>query len=242
MTNTPPLSAAGPRRFYKTVQVEAQDGAFHVRLDGRPVRSPKGAALQAPTLALAQIIAAEWEGQGETLNLPGMGMTRMAHTAADLTTEGAAALADEQSRYASSDLLCYRAQEPAALVEQEAAAWGPWVAWAERELGAMLVVAEGITAVAQPPESLAAIRTQAAALEPYALTGLAYATALFGSAVLGFAAQRGAVDAAEAYELSRLDEAWQESRWGEDAEAAARTAGRRRDARLIGDWFTGLRG
>ena len=49
------------------------------------------------------------------------------------------------------------------------------------------------------------------------------------------------VDAAEAYELSRLDEAFQQSQWGEDAEAAARTAAGRRDARLIGDWFTGLR-
>lgn len=242
MTDPVSPSAPGPRRFYTAVQVEEVEGAFHVRLDGRPVRSPKGAPLQAPTRALAARIAQEWEGQGAVLHLAAMGLTRLAHTALDLSPEAAAALAEEQARYASSDLLCYRAEAPVGLVEQEAAAWDPWLAWADRELGVALMTGQGIVAVVQPPPSLAQVRAQAAALDAFALTGLAYAAALFGSAVLGFAAQRGALDAAEAYELSRLDEAWQEARWGEDAEAAARTAARRRDARLIGDWFAGLRG
>ena len=80
---TPPTQ--GPRRFYEAVGVEPLDGGFAIRLDGRPVRSPKGAPLQAPTRALADRIAAEWAGQGATLNLPGMGLTRLAHTALDLT-------------------------------------------------------------------------------------------------------------------------------------------------------------
>lgn len=231
----------GPRRFYAEVQVEAADGAFHVRLDGRPVRSPKGAPLQAPTRALAERIAAEWRGQGEVLDLPGMGLTRLAHTAIDLAPQAAAALADEQARYAAHDLLCYRAEAPAALVSQEAAAWDPWLAWAEQALGARLEVARGVSPREQPAAALSRMRTLAAELDAFALTGLGYATALFGSAVLGFAAQRGALDAAGAYELSRLDEAFQQSQWGEDAEAAARTAAGRRDARLIGAWFEGLR-
>ena len=242
MTELKPAETPRPRRFYKTVGVESVDGAFAVRLDGRVVRSPKGAALAAPTAALAGRIAAEWGGQGETLDLAGMGLTRLAHTAADLTVEAAAALADEQVRFASSDLLCYREAEVAPLAQAEATAWNPWLAWAERELGVALRIVEGVIPRPQPSEALERMRRLAAALDPYALTGLGYATALFGSTVLGFAALKGALDAAEAYELSRLDEAWQEERWGVDAEAAARTAAGRRDARLIGDWFAGLRG
>ena len=242
MSNPKPDTPPRPKRFYKTAAVEPVDGAFAVRLDGRAVRSPKGAPLQAQTEALARRLAAEWDGQGDSLDLAGMGLTRLAHTAADLTPEAASALADEQARYASTDLLCYREADVRALAEAEARAWDPWLDWADRELGVRLHPVEGVTHKPQPPEALARLREQAAALDPYALTGLVYATALFGSAVLGFAALRGALDAAEAFELSRLDEAWQEERWGVDDEAAAQAAVRRRDARLIGDWFAGLRG
>lgn len=244
MTDAKPAATHRPRRFYRTVSVApaADGGFFAVRLDGRPVRSPQGAPLAAPTAALAQRLAAEWAGQGDTLDLAGMGLTRLAHTAADLAPHAASALADEQARFAASDLLCYREAEVAALAQAEAQAWDPWLAWADRELGVGLRIVEGVIHRPQPPAALERVREIAAGLDPHALTGLGYATALFGSAVLGFAALRGAVDAAEAYELSRLDEAWQEARWGIDAEAAARTAARRRDARLIGDWFAGLRG
>ena len=51
------------------------------------------------------------------------------------------------------------------------------------------------------------------------------------------AVAKGALDAAEAFELSRLDEAFQQERWGVDEEAAARTEGLRRAAAMIGRWF-----
>ena len=232
----------GLRRFYKTVELAADPaGGWTVHLDGRAPRSPAKAALTLPTTALADRVAQEWQRQGEIIDLPGMGLTRMAYTSLDLTPQAHAALATEHADYAGSDLLSYRAEAPAGLVELEAAAWDPWLAWAKRELQVELMVAEGVTPVAQSAEALARARALAAGLDRFALIGLAFATALFGSAVLAQAALRGAIDASEAYELSRVDEAWQEKLWGEDAEAVARTAHRRREARLVGDWFTALR-
>ena len=234
-------SSQAPRRFYKAVEVRADGSGWSVTLDGRALRSPAGKPLVAPAPALAEAVAQEWRRQGDTLDLPGMGLTRMAYTALDLTPQTHAALAAEHAGYAGSDLLCYRADAPAGLVELEAAAWDPWLAWATRELGVELRTVEGVAPVAQDPAAVARIGELAQALDAFALTGLGFSTALFGSAVLAQAALRGAIDAAEAYELSRVDEAWQEQQWGEDAEAAARTAHRRREARLVGDWFTALR-
>ena len=77
-------------------------------------------------------------------------------------------------------------------------------------------------------------------LDDFALAGLGMATPLLGSAILSLALQRGAVSGAEAFELSRLDEAFQESRWGVDAEAAERTAARRAEAELLERWFRAL--
>ena len=71
---------------------------------------------------------------------------------------------------------------------------------------------------------------------------MVYAAALYGSALLAMAVCEGVLPAEEAFEMSKLDEAWQASRWGEDEEAAAATEAKREEARAIGRWFRGLAG
>ena len=83
-------------------------------------------------------------------------------------------------------------------------------------------------------------RALALALDDFALTGLATATPLLGSAVLALALQQGEIGGEAAFELSRLDEAFQERQWGVDAEAAERTAARRAEAVLLERWFRAL--
>ena len=58
------------KRFYKEVSVTAQDGGYAVLLDGKPVRTPGGNALELPTEKLASAIAAEWRGQGDEIVPP----------------------------------------------------------------------------------------------------------------------------------------------------------------------------
>ena len=72
--------------------------------------------------------------------------------------------------------------------------------------------------------------------------GLAWAGALFGSTVLAIAVQKGRLSGEEAFELSRLDEAFQNEQWGEDDEAAERAANQRREAIVLDRWFAALRG
>src|ERR1700680_658192 len=54
-----------PRRFYKSVTVEAADAAHRVLLDGKTVHTPAKAMFAVPTRALAEALAAEWEAQRE---------------------------------------------------------------------------------------------------------------------------------------------------------------------------------
>jgi chaperone required for assembly of F1-ATPase len=67
-----------------------------------------------------------------------------------------------------------------------------------------------------------------------------FATALYGSAILALAVQRERLTAEEAFELSRVDEAFQQEKWGVDEEAAMRTALHRAEAVMIGSWFQAL--
>ncbi len=226
-----------PRRFYS--RATAEDRA--VLLDGRAPKSPEGRPLVLPTPALARMLAAEWEGQGEHILTATMPATRLAWTVLDRIGDKHAETAAEVARYAGSDLLCYFAEEPDALVARQEAEWGPLLEWAHAELGLSLQRVGGIIHRPQAPEELERVRGLAAALDGFTLAGLAHATALFGSAVLGLALQRGRLTADAAFALSRLDEAFQEERWGVDEEAAERAAALAEEARMLERWFAALR-
>jgi len=230
-----------PRRFYKAVDVIEADGGFGVTLDGRKLRTPRGKILVLPTRTLAEQIAEEWAQQGQTIELAAMHATRLANTAVDSIPDARDATAEQVVNYAASDLLLYFAQEPQALVERQEAHWSPVLLRAQDEARLSFVRAAGIIHQAQPEETLQEIRSLALAMDDFALAGLAFGAALFGSAVLGVAVQRGWVDAVQAFELSRLDEAFQEEQWGVDEEAAERTAKLRTEAAVLERWFEGLR-
>ena len=230
-----------PRRFYKVVGSAPLEGGFAVTLDGRVAKTPAGARLVLPTAALAALVAEEWDAQVEGIAFHAMPATRLAFTAVDRTRIAHAEVAGEVAAYAGSDLLCYLAESPRALAEREAAAWGPWLTWADEVLGVKLAPAFGIAPVTQDPQALARIEALATADDDFTLSGLAYGAALYGSAVLAFAVARGALDGGEAFVLSRLDETFQEERWGIDAEAADRTDRMHAQAGMLQAWFAALR-
>ena len=229
-----------PRRFYRTADVAARDGGFVVTLDGRTAKTPAGAPLALPVEALARLVAAEWGAQGETLDLTEMPASRMASTVIDRTAGAGPALAAEVARYAGADALCYVAAAPATPGPAHVARWGPVLDWARDALGLELHRVAGVIPHPQPPETLARVEALAAALKPFTQAGVAFATPLFGSAILALALQSGQLSADAAFDLSRLEQAYQEDRWGVDAEAAERTERQRAEARMVGRWFEAL--
>ena len=84
------------------------------------------------------------------------------------------------------------------------------------------------------------VKALAMGLDHFQLSGLAMAVPLLGSAILGLALQQGALDGTTAYDLSRLDEAFTEERWGVDAEAAERAANQRAETVMLEQWFKAL--
>lgn len=230
-----------PKRFYKAVTVgEAEGGGFTVLLDGRTLRTPKAQRMALPTLAAAEQVAEEWASQAETIEMAAMHATRLANTAIETIGGARPAVADQVAQYAGSDLVCYFATDPSALVERQEASWGPLLSRAVAEEGLRFERCAGILHREQPAETLARVREIALALDDFALAGLAFGTALFGSAVLGIGLQRGWVGGEEAYDLSRVDEAFQEEKWGIDAEAAERTERLRGEARMLERWLRAL--
>lgn len=217
------------RRFYKAADVAAIDGGFAVVLDGKPVRTPIGSQLRAPSQGLAEAMAAEWQAQGTTVEPASMPLTQLASTVLDRVGLNRAAIVDELLNYAATDLLCYRAEEPAELVERQANQWQPLLDWVRDRCGAVLAVTSGVIPVAQPAEALAALRQQVDLQDDWRLTALQSATAASGSLVLALALLEKRLSAEQVFFASQLDEFYQAELWGEDEEAEGRRERLRRD-------------
>lgn len=224
------MRPAAMKRFFREAGVGEAEGGFALLLDGRRARTPAKKPLILPTRAFAEAVAAEWAGQGEAIQPAAMPLTRLANSALDGVASTMAATRAEVARYAASDMLCYRAEAPEALVASEAAAFDPVLAWARESLGANFLVAEGIIHRRQPESALEAVRAALEAVtDPFALAALHVMTSLTGSALLALAVARGRLGADEAWRIAHVGEDFQIAKWGEDEEAKVRRAARRRD-------------
>lgn len=217
------------KRVYRRVAVVPRDGGFGIDLDGKPVVTPAKARLVLPSRPLAEAVAAEWDAQGPEIDPLAMPLTRLAGSAIDLVGPSRAEVIARTAAYAATDLLCHRADGPAALVARQQAAWQPVLDWAAARYQAAVKVTTGVIAVEQPAAVLEALRRAVAAYNDMRLTAVAAATAACGSLLLGLALAEGRIDAEAASALSQLDEAYQSELWGEDEDAAQRRQALRAD-------------
>ena len=209
------------KRFYKTVTAEALEGvsAYAVMLDQKPVQTPARRPLQVPAAPLARAIADEWDAQGDEIAVRSMPLTQLAATALDRVAPDKAAYARSLAAYGETDLVCYRAHSPDALVARQTATWQPLVDWVASAFSSPLNVTGDIAPIVQPPATVAALHAAVAAHTIFEMAALGLATTASGSLVIALALSRGRLDADAAFEAGCLDETWQVEKWGSDTEA-----------------------
>jgi chaperone required for assembly of F1-ATPase len=218
------------KRFYAEAGVAVTADGFALQLDGRAARTPAKNRLAFPTRALAELVAQEWAGQGETIDPSTMPITRIANSAIDGVASAMKETRAELAGYVETDMLFYRAAMPEKLAAAQADAYDPVLNWAKDAFGATFMLAEGILHLRQPERSVQAIRaTQEAIDGPFALAALHVMTTLTGSALVALAVFSGRLTAGEAWRVAHVDEDFQISQWGEDDEAMARRAARWRE-------------
>ena len=84
-----------------------------------------------------------------------MPATRLANTAIDGVINEMQAVMEDITRYASSDLVCYRASTPQGLVDLQRKHWDPILDWALTDFNATFETGEGIAFVTQSREAIA---------------------------------------------------------------------------------------
>ena len=235
-----------PKRFYQDVSVEERDGAFAILLDGRPVRTPRQSRLSLPTREAAELVANEWRAQGAQIDPSTMPATRLVNAALDGVAGDIDAVAADIVKYAGSDLLCYRASEPAALVAAQNAHWQPVLTFMREKFDARFAIGEGIVFITQPPETIEAVAHAVAEIAQgknaaLNIAALHLVTTLTGSALLALAFFHGALTCDEAWAAAHVDEDEQMRVWGLDSEALRRRAARFEDMKAACALLVALR-
>ena len=217
------------KRFWKVAEAVEGDSGFAVALDGRRLKTPARAELSVPNRALADAIVAEWNGCGEEVDPRGMPLTGLANAAIDRITPDKANYASGIAGYGETDLVCYRAEGPDALVRRQSESWDVLLAWARRRYDIDFVCQAGIMHVPQPDETVRKLAHAVAALDVFQLAGLSPLVTIGGSLVAGLAVLEEMMPAGDAWEAVSLDDRWQLEQWGDDPEARQALDARRRD-------------
>lgn len=207
------------KRFWTSTTLDPVEGGFGITLDGRAVKTPAKARLIAPTESFAEAIRTEWDAVDEVIDPTVMPFTRTANAAIDKVRIQHGEVADMIADYAGTDLLCYRAESPDELRARQDAAWDPLLAWAKDRFGTELSVTSGVMHLAQPEAALNPLRARVHAASPFELAALHDLVSLSGSLVIGLAVTEQVQEPTTLWNVSRIDETWQQEQWGEDEEA-----------------------
>lgn len=209
-------------KWYKSSGIRpVTDGVFEIVLDGKPLRTRSGLSCSVPSLDLAKAVADEWanvEGRVDFNNLP---LTRLLFHAVETTPHARSQVEREIAAYAGTDLICFRAEQPQSLNQRQEELLEPVCQWTEEEFGIALARSTGIVARPQDPATIDTCLSRLQKCTAYQLAALNQMTRRAGSVFLALAVFYGHLSVEDAWARSRLEEAWQISRWGEDPEATA---------------------
>jgi chaperone required for assembly of F1-ATPase len=204
------------RRFWKAVALEAVGPGFAIRLDARPVKTPKRAELILPNQVLADAVVHEWEAVGEQIDPILMPYTGFANAAIDHVAHDHDGFVAAIAAYGENDALCYRAEAGTPLAERQTVVWDPWLEWAEKRFDVAMVQVEGIIHQSQPENTIAAFRKAVAGHDAHQIAAMAKLAHLSGSLIATLAVADRAETAETMWGVCCLDELWQEELWGED--------------------------
>lgn len=219
------------KRFYKEVTANPVDGGWQVTLDGRGIKTVKGAQQIVPSEAMAQAMAAEWDAQGEKINPASFVFRDMVDYAIDVVASDPTGLVEKVSTYGDTDTLLYRADPDEPLFARQQELWEPIVTGFEQRHGIELVRVSGIVHRPQGDAAMARLRERLLEQNPFVLAAIEAKTTLAASLVIGLSASvaDAEAEALELWQAACLEEEWQADLWGRDYEAEERRERRRAD-------------
>lgn len=194
------------KRFYTLVSTQETPAGFRILLDGRAVKTASKQDLLIGTQSLADGVMAEWSAQEIHITPNLMPLTQILNTKIDRISKERAAITAYVMKYLDTDLLCYRACDPPALVACQDQLWQPWLEWFEACFGVALCTTTQLSALPRNQAAYDAVLKQIQAMDDDRFTVLQLVASLSGSLVLALAFLAGKADVEDVMRAAFLEE------------------------------------
>ncbi|XP_075755857.1 ATP synthase mitochondrial F1 complex assembly factor 2 isoform X2 [Pelodiscus sinensis] len=203
------------KKFYQNVSISQGEGGFEINLDNRKLKTPQAKLFTVPSEALAIAVATEWDSQQDTIKFYTMHLTTLCNTALDNPSQrNKEQLIRAAVKFLETDTVCYRVEEPTALVELQKNEWDPMIEWAEKRYNVDIGSSTSIMGPNIPARTKDTFTSHLASYNMWALQGIEYVITQLKSLILSMGLLDRHITVEKAVLLSRLEEEYQIQHWG----------------------------
>ncbi|XP_014207023.1 ATP synthase mitochondrial F1 complex assembly factor 2 [Copidosoma floridanum] len=214
---------AAVKRFYrKTGILSSNDDKYEITLDQKRLKTPLGKVFEVKSKPLALAVAHEWDSQKDVINRNIMHLTALCSTVIDnpnkLTKED---ISKYIVNYLETDTLLFQSNNSDnspdldELYKLQQRKWDPMIQWFCDRYQVDIVKTKSIDAPKVPQSTKDKITKHLLSQnDDDAIYGFMYGVDTVKSVILTLAASERVISVEEAVELSRLEEEFQISHWG----------------------------
>ncbi|KAK2581205.1 hypothetical protein KPH14_008004 [Odynerus spinipes] len=208
-------SMATVKRFYRKTNILSNGGKFEITLDQRKLKTPKGKVFEVNNKALALAVATEWEAQKNIIERESMHLTALCNTVLDNpNNQTKSDIVNYITNYLEMDTILFHSSEVDDLYKLQVEKWDPLVQWFCDHFKVDIVKTQSIDIPAVPIETKTILMRHLLSYDFNVIHGFLYAVNALKSVILTLATIERVINVEEAVELSRLEEEYQISHWG----------------------------
>lgn len=203
------------KRFYRKTNILSNGEKFEITLDQRKLKTPKGKVFEVNNKALALAVAAEWEAQKDIIEKESMHLTALCNTVLDNpNNQTKSDIVNYITNCLEIDTVLFHSSEKDDLYKLQVEKWDPLVQWFCDHFQVNIVKTQSIDTPAVPIETKTVLMRHLLSYNYNAIHGFFYAVNALKSVILTLATIERLITVEEAVKLSRLEEEFQISHWG----------------------------
>ncbi|XP_024880718.1 ATP synthase mitochondrial F1 complex assembly factor 2 [Temnothorax curvispinosus] len=203
------------KRFYRRTNILSSGDKFEITLDQKKLKTPQGKVFEVNSKPLALAVAAEWDAQKETIDRGSMHLTSLCNTVLDNPHNHTKInLVNHIVNCLEMDTILFYSSEVDELYQLQVEKWEPIVRWFCEHYDVDIARTQSIEAPTVSMETKAALTKHLMSHNFNSIYGLVYAVDGLKSVILTLATAARVINIPEAVNLSRLEEEYQISHWG----------------------------
>ncbi|VDL61739.1 unnamed protein product [Hymenolepis diminuta] len=191
------------------------ESGYEILLDKSRLRTPGGNVFCVPHEGLALAVAHEWDSQKQNIERFTLALTNICcHVIDNPMERSKEKIVNGIMEFADTDTICYRVETPEELYADQEEKWGPILDVIQTQYNFRPPVTTGFDLASISPKSRELITSHLLSYNRWGLVGIQTCVENLKSLWLTLAMVDGYITSRKAVELSRLEQTFQERRWG----------------------------